>query len=57
MVYVIFGPPERVENRFDREVWSYTSGVFAFERTARRETDGTPFDVWTLVRDRAYDAQ
>ncbi|OZC02835.1 GWxTD domain-containing protein [Rubricoccus marinus] len=57
MIYVIFGPPERVENRFDREVWSYASGVFAFERTARRESGDAPFDVWTLVRDRAYDAQ
>ena len=59
MVYVLLGPPERVEDRFDSEVWTYgsgqTGGVFVFERTARRERDETPFDVWTLVRDPAYD--
>ncbi len=57
MIYIVFGPPERVENRFDREVWTYASGLFAFERTARRDRGDTPFDVWTLARDRAYDAQ
>ena len=59
MVYILLGPPERVEDRFDSEVWTYgsaqTGGVFVFERTARRERDDTPFDVWTLVRDPAYD--
>jgi GWxTD domain-containing protein len=60
MVYILFGPPERVEDRFESEVWTYGSGqggaVFVFERTARREDGRSPFDVWTLTRDRAYDA-
>ena len=59
MVYVLFGPPERAEDRFNSEVWTYggqTGAVFVFERTARRDRTRDPFDVWTLTRDRAYDA-
>ena len=59
MVYVLFGPPDRVEDRFDTEVWVYGASIpgggFTFERTARREGGASPFDVWTLARDRAYD--
>lgn len=60
LVYILYGPPERVENRFDSEVWVYSAtqsaGTFVFERTARRDDGRAPFDVWTLQRDRAYDA-
>ena len=57
MVYVLFGPPERTEDRFDTEVWIYgpgqALGTALFERAPRR--DGLPFSVLTLQRDRAYD--
>lgn len=59
MIYILFGPPERTEDRFDREVWIYGPsqplGEVIFERTARRERDGVPYDVYVLTRDRAYD--
>ncbi|MEM1054021.1 MAG: GWxTD domain-containing protein [Bacteroidota bacterium] len=60
MVYVLFGPPERTEDRFETEVWIYgprqSLGRAVFERTARRARDGVPFDVFVLQRDRSYDA-
>ena len=59
MVYIVFGPPARVEPEIDGETWVYGSGgmvpVLTFERTASRAADGVPFDVLTLRRDPAYD--
>ncbi|MEM6326879.1 MAG: GWxTD domain-containing protein [Bacteroidota bacterium] len=60
MIYILFGPPERTENRFDSEVWIYGAsqplGTVVFQRTARRERDRVPYDVFVLQRDRAFDA-
>ena len=60
MVYVLFGPPERVEDRIDTQTWIYGPGQsapgFVFERTAWRDRDSVPFDIWTLRRDAAYGA-
>ena len=59
MVYILFGPPERTENRFETEVWIYgpgqSLGTAIYERTSRRDRASLPFDVYTLQRDRAYD--
>ena len=59
MVFVVFGPPQAVEQRLDVVVWVYGAGSLlpsvTFDRTASREVDGVPYDVLTLRRSAAYD--
>ncbi|HIG75163.1 MAG TPA: GWxTD domain-containing protein [Bacteroidetes bacterium] len=60
MVYVLFGPPERTETRFQTEVWVYgpgqAIGEVVFERVDRRQSGDSPYDVYLLSRDQGYDA-
>ena len=59
MISVMFGPPELVERRLDEETWVFGAGSLlpsvTFDRTASRELDGVPYDVFTLRRSPAYD--
>ena len=59
MISVVFGPPEFVDRRLNEETWVFGSGSLlpsvTFDRTASRELDGVPFDVFTLRRNVAYD--
>ncbi|GAB5535638.1 MAG: hypothetical protein Rubg2KO_18870 [Rubricoccaceae bacterium] len=59
MAYVLFGPPQRVEQAFRTERWIYTSGpvsglALEFEATPDLP-DGWPHEVWVLRRGPAYD--
>lgn len=60
MAYVLFGPPERVEDRFNTRTWIYggaqSAGALAFERTAEAGRREAPADVWTLQRSRGYES-
>lgn len=59
-LYVLFGPPDAVRTTPTGEVWSYGRGgpapsQVAFDRTAGRGAERSPFAVLTLRRDRRYD--
>jgi GWxTD domain-containing protein len=61
MVYVFFGEPDDVQREMDAETWTYGSGAgaapaFRFVRTADPRRHGTPYDVYTLQRDAAYES-
>jgi GWxTD domain-containing protein len=59
MVYIILGPPDYVDSRFDGEVWHYSRGddtsanTFAFERVRVNPQDEA-FDNYVLQRQPEY---
>ncbi len=59
MVYILFGPPSRVENRINTEIWRQDVGSadtrynFVFERP-RMRNEYLPFDNYLLQRHQGY---
>jgi hypothetical protein len=55
MMYIVFGPPESIEEQFLREVWHYASGdQYSFLKSQGRED--VPFDNYILQRAGMFEA-